>query len=251
MHKGLLVSALLATFLAAPVAMADRTESDHNSSSRSKAIKEQVLDKQREGTKASRSTTSARGGNDFINKQDRMRPRGEMYDGQATRGSTSRGASTVARNNSSTGAVNTPAEIRAMKRMIHPMYGAYRTSQASEGTDSYGGESMVPNGKAAGSKNMSATGSVNTPREIKGLLAMVAGNHGAAAAGGGTDSYGGKSERHAFDKSHRPKTGVHFQNERGEVTKSLAGFSKTAQKSKSRERANAIVKAKLDAAKSK
>jgi hypothetical protein len=241
---------LLATFLAAPVAMADRTESDQHSSRRSKAIKEQVLDKQREGTKASRATT-ARGGNDFNKLQDRVRPRGEMYGDQATRGSSSRGAATVARNNSGTAAVNTPAEVRAMKRMINPMYGAYRTSQASEGTDSYGGESMVPNGKAAGSKNMSASGSVNTPREIKGMLAMVAGNHGAAAAGGGTDSYGGKSMRHAFDKSHRPKTGVHFQNERGEVTKSLAGFSNTAQKSKARERANAVVNAKLDKAQEK
>ncbi|NUO54005.1 MAG: hypothetical protein HOV80_34605 [Polyangiaceae bacterium] len=251
MHKGLLVSALLATFLAAPVAMADRTESDQHSSSRSKAIKEQVLDKQREGLKGSRAATTTRGGSDFSKAQDRMRPRGEMYGDQATRGSSSRGAATVARNNSATGAVNSPSEIRAMKRLINPMYGAYRTSQASEGTDSYGGESMVPSGKGAGQKNMSATGSVTTPKEIQGMLGMFHANRGAAAAGGGTDSYGGKSMRHAFDPSHRPKTGVHFQNERGEVTKSLAGFSNTAQKSKARERANAIVKAKLDAAKSK
>ena len=80
---------------------------------RAEAIKEQVLDKQREGVRASRSTTTSRGGSDFNKLQDRVRPRGEMYGDQATRGSTSRGAATVARNNSSTGATNNPSEIRA------------------------------------------------------------------------------------------------------------------------------------------
>ena len=104
MHKGLLVSALLATFLAAPVAMADRTDSDQRSSNRSKAIKEQVLDKQREGFAKSSQTagTSARGGNDFVNKQDRMRPRGEVYGDQATRGNSSRGGNAVSKNFSAT-----------------------------------------------------------------------------------------------------------------------------------------------------
>lgn len=252
MHKGVLLSALLATLLAAPAAMADRTDTDQRASSRSKQIKEQVLDKQREGfgkgTASSGSTS--RVAKDLTNKHDRMRPRGEIYGDQATRGgSAARGGSRA--NASSTGAVNTPSEIRAMKRMIHPMYGAYRTVQTSEGTDSFGGGSMVPNGKSAGQKNMSASGSVNTPKEIAGMLSMVGGIRGSVGAGGSTDSYGGKSMRHAFDPAHRPRTGVHFQNERGEVTKSTAGFSNMAQKSKTRERVNAAVRAKIENAKQK
>jgi hypothetical protein len=91
--------------------------------------------------------------------------------------------------------VNTPSEIRAMKRVIHPMYGAYRTVQALEGTDSYGGESLVPNGKgqAQGTqRNLSASGAVNTPREIKAMRAMInpMSPGGVRMAAQGTDSYG-------------------------------------------------------------
>ncbi len=250
MHKGMIVSTLLAALFVAPAALADRTEVDQKSS-KGMQIKERVLEKQREGFRASKETTSSRAVRDPLSRADLMKPRGEVYGDQATRSSVSSPGSRATRGMSASNAVNTPSEIKKMKAMINPMAGAYRTCQAAEGTDSYGGGSMVPNGKGASRKNMSASGAVNTPKEIKAMLALL-GPSAASEGGspGSTDSYGGKSHRHAFDKAHRSKTGVHFQNERGDVTKSAAGFSDlTAKTSKARERTNAVVKSKLEKAK--
>jgi len=49
------------------------------------------------------------------------------------------GSGSSARNLSATGSVNNPSEIAAMMKMVSPMKGAYSTSAASEGCDSYGG----------------------------------------------------------------------------------------------------------------
>ncbi len=251
MRKALFLSTMLASVLVAGVATADRNEEDQKSSTRGQQIKEKVLEKQRE-SRASRETSTVRQNKGLENKVQRSRPKGEIYGDQATR-STTKTQATVAsgRNMSASNSVNTPKEIQAMLSRINPMYGAYRTSQAAEGTDSYGGRSMVPNGKVEGQRNMSATGAVNTPSEIRAMLRMINPMHGAyrtSQAAEGTDSYGG-SEPFATGAMSSGKSTVHFKNERGE----LKGGDKTGavKNSKVRETVDSVVKAKLEKAKSR
>jgi hypothetical protein len=204
MRKGLFLSAMLASLFVTGAAMADRNgDNETNSSkfSRGQQIKEQVLDKQREvKTRAVREATNNLRNNKALDqKMARMRPHGDVYGDQASRSTTKSAASTGGKNLSATNSVNTPREIKQMIQRIAPMHGAYRVSQASEGTDSYGGRTFYGNSSrgangAVKTKNMSATGSVNTPKEIQGMLGMFGGSKGSSAAGGGTDSYGGGSQ---------------------------------------------------------
>jgi hypothetical protein len=192
MRKAVFVPAMLASLLISTAALAQ---------SRGEMIREQVLAKQSEGFGRPSRGDFERAPREAIQRIDRMSPRGEIYG--ADRGgmkTTTTGAGSSQRNLSATGGVNTPSEIRAMKRVINPMYGAYRTSQAQDGTDSYGGESLVPNGKGQGqgttARNLSATGGVNTPSEIRAMKRVINPMHGAyrtSQAPDGTDSYGGES----------------------------------------------------------
>jgi hypothetical protein len=201
MRKGLFLSALLASIFVTGAALADRSDdNDSKQRSRSLNIKDQVLERQREARSShvtKDKATDTRGAKALDQRLARSRPHGDVYGDQATRSMTKSVVTTASgRNMSGSNAVNTPREIKQMLRMINPMLGAYRTSQASEGTDSYGGESMVPNGKGEGSRarNLSATGAVNTPAEIKQMLRMINPMFGAyrtSQAAEGTDSYGG------------------------------------------------------------
>lgn len=201
MRKGLFLSALLASLFISGAAMADRNgddDSNSKSNTRGMQIKEQVLEKQRElrtkTTKESRSTTKS---NKAVeNRLARTRPHGDVYGDQATRSTTKSTVTTASgRNMSATSSVNTPREIKSMLSRINPMYGAYRVSEAAEATDSYGGTpSNVMKQSNGQTKNLSATGSVNTPAEIKQMLLMINPMHGAyrtSQASEGTDSYGG------------------------------------------------------------
>lgn len=217
MRNGLFLSAVLASIFVTGVAMADRAdENDSKRYSRGQSIKEQVLEKQREArsSRAVESKNVTRTNKAQDQRIGRSRPHGDVYGDQASR-STTKSTVTVAsgRNMSGSNAVNTPREIKQMLRMINPMLGAYRTSQAAEGTDSYGGESMVPNGKGEGSRsrNLSATGAVNTPAEIKQMLLMINPMFGAyrtSQAAEGTDSYGGDPIKSA---QNRLASGVQAQ----------------------------------------
>lgn len=254
MRKGLFFAALLATSTIGATALADRTESD-NQGSRGQQIKEQVLQKQREGFGKSRAESKATNHGATPARPEQIRPRGEVYGDQATRsgkGVSSRISQAAGKNMSASGAVNTPSEIRAMRKMINPMYGAYRQA-AGDGTDSYGGESMVPNGKGTqGSKNMSATGAVNTPSEIRGMLKMINPMYGAyrVAAGDGTDSYGGRSLTpagyHTGKNTSATTSHPHFKNDKGEVQNSTRGNTATAMRNRElAQKAEAMLKAKM------
>lgn len=261
MRKGLFFAALLATSTFGATALADRTESD-NQGSRGQQIKEQVLQKQSEGFGKSRHESKAtRNSASSPARPEAGRPRGEVYGDQATRSgktASSRISHAAGKNMSATSAVNTPSEIRAMRKMINPMYGAYRTA-AGGGTDSYGGEAMVPNGKytqAGGgtAKNMSATGSINTPAEIRGMLLMINPMYRAyaSAPGGGTDSYGGRSLTPAGystgGKTSATTSHPHFKNDKGEVQNTMKGNTATAMRNRElAQRVEAMMKAKMAA----
>lgn len=257
MRNGLFLGALLTTMLVGSTALAERNESD-SKSSRGRAIKEQVLEKQKEGTKASSKAQSSSRSNlkqDMV-KDGRSRAKGEVFGDQAQNSSTkSRMSQAAGKNMSSTGRVNTPSEVRAMMRMINPMLGAYRTSQAAEGTDSYGGNQMsrisAGSGGSSGAKNMSATGRVNTPSEIRAFIKMINPLFSASSScmtAEGADSYS-KTEvsyTNLMNNGKGAQRNVHFKNERGEVIGAGKADVDSASKSKaSREKLTSMVKEKL------
>lgn len=196
MRKGLFLSAVLASLFVSGVAMADRTEENNSTKySRGMRIKEQVLEKQRESrASAVRESTNVRANRALDQRLARSRPHGEIYGDQASRSTTKSQVSSGGKNLSATSSVNTPREIKSMLSRINPMYGAYRTSQASEGTDSYGGRTFYGKDTRTGrTRNLSMSGTVNTPKEIQAMMGMF--GPGAASQAGGspgsTDSYGG------------------------------------------------------------
>ncbi len=242
MRKGLFLSALLASMFISGAAMADRSDDEQQDKriSRGRDLKQQVVEKMREQrTKVSKETAAkARNNKAIEQKLSRSRPHGDIYGDQATRGGKSTATTASGRNMSATNSVNTPREIKAMLSRINPMYGAYRTSQAAEGTDSYGGDSFYGKARSTNGqeKNLSATGSVNTPAEIRAMLRMINPMHGAyrtSQAAEGTDSYGG-SEPFA--------TGSSRAN-----TSTADNVKRAAQKNeKLRQNINDIVKAKME-----
>jgi len=245
MRKGLFLSALLASVFVTGAAMADRDTDDQQQDkrvSRGQDIKQQVLEKQREAkTKATKEQVAkARNNKAIESKLARSRPHGDVYGDQATRGAKSTATTASGRNMSATSSVNTPREIKGMLSRINPMYGAYRTSQAAEGTDSYGGDSFYGKARSQNGqqKNLSGTGAVNTPAEIRQMLRMINPMHGAyrtSQAAEGTDSYGG---REPF------ATGSSRAN-----TSQADNVKRAAQKhDKLRENINNIVKAKMEKA---
>jgi hypothetical protein len=244
MRKGLFLSALLASVFVTGAAMADRDTDDQQQDkrvSRGQDIKQQVLEKQREAkTKATKEQVArARSNKAVESKLARSRPHGDVYGDQATRGAKSTATTASGVNMSATGSVNTPREIKAMLSRINPMYGAYRTSQAAEGTDSYGGGQENKAKTTSGQqRNLSATGSVNTPAEIRQMLMLINPMHGAyrtSQAAEGTDSYGG-SEPFATGSSRAS-------------TSTADNVKRAAQKhEKLRENINSIVKAKMEKA---
>lgn len=255
MRKGLFLCALLATVMVGGTALAERNDTD-NKPTRGQRIKEEVLAKQREGFAKVRSSHHADRSSKSALKTDRSRPHGEVYGDQATRG-----AAKVARfngkNMSATGNVNTPAEIKRMRSMINPMYGAYRNAQDDQSADAYGGQAMVPNGRSGSglsAKNMSATGNVNTPAEIKKMIGMINPMYGAyrMAAGDGTDAYGGRSmspqgyHNASSSQGTAATRGVHFKNDKGEVNSSTHGNTATAMKNRAlKNQIMGLLKAKM------
>ena len=251
MRKGLFLGVLLSSLMMVGTAAADRNDSDDKKASRGMQIKEQVLQKQKTSfTKAAQAERVQK--QNVRNPLDRARPKGEIFGDQAGRSGKSRASQAAGRNLSATGAVNTPVEIRRALKMINPMLGAYRTSQAMEGTDSYGGQAMVPNGKGSGAskqKNLTATGAVNTPAEIRAMVRMINPMHGAyrmSAAAEGTDSYGGKSMTPGAYGMSAGGGHVHMKNERGQVNKETRGNTATAMKNaKIKEAIEGKIKAKI------
>jgi len=244
MRNGLFLGALLATLMVGGTALAERNDQDAKAS-RGRAIKEQVLDKQKEGFNRQQASVSSRSSTKMpANKATEKRQRGEIYGDQATSaGNKSRGSS-GARNLSASNTVNNPSEIRAMIKMISPMHGAYRTSQADEGTDSYGGADPASSrnsrfkSSSGQQKNLSATGAANNPAEIKAMMSIVAPMQGAystCAAAEGADSYTSNinaSMGNLMAKGDRANRQVHFKNDKGEVTNSMKVDSSTAKKSR-------------------
>ena len=236
MRKGLFLSALLASVFVTGAALADRSDDNGSESkrlSRGQEIKQQVLEKMREAkTKAvreSKTTSTAKTNKALDQRYVKSRPHGDVYGDQAMRGGKAAPVTASGRNLSATGSVNTPREIKQMLSRINPLYGAYRTSQASEGTDSYGGESMTKTTSQNGQqRNLSATGSVNTPAEIRAMLRMINPMHGAYRTS--QASYGG-SEPFASGAMSK-----------GSVSNTPAKSSKV------RERVETLVKSKAPAA---
>jgi hypothetical protein len=254
MRNGLFLSALLASLFVSGAAMADRTDEDQGQKySRGQQIKEQVLRQQREGhSKVNKeSRASARQNKALESRLQRSRPQGDVYGDQATRSTAKSTASAASgRNMSATSSVNTPREIQQMLKVINPLYGAYRVSEAAEATDSYGGNPYSKAASSGGSaKNLSATGSVNTPAEIKQMLKMINPMHGAyrtSQASEGTDSYGG-SQPWATGASSASTSHVHARTENGQVKNDSKANRAAAQKhEKLRENINNIVKAKME-----
>jgi len=252
MRTGLFLGALLATTLISGVALADRNSDDSNQkSTRGHDIKERVLEKQREGFgKVSKGDNSYRvGSKQDATKAERVRPRGEIYGDQASRGAKT-AASQRGKNLSASNSVNNPSEIKAMQKLINPMKGAYNTSEALDGTDSYNGNknSYMKSGSGSSAKNLSATGSVNNPSEIKAMLKMVNPMNGAyrtAQAAEGCDSYGGNDENSPFAQS-KGNTQVHFKNDKGETLGKTTGENKSAARSSAmRERLNKAIGEKI------
>jgi hypothetical protein len=244
---GLFFGAFLATALFGGTAFAERTD-DYASSRTGNArpVKEQVLERMKEGHSGGRGVSETR---TYTRREmpERVRPRGEVYGDQATR-SQARSQGSSSRNLSSSNKVNTPSEVRAMRRMINPMSGAYRTA-AGDGADSYGGnlESRMKSG-GTGGKNLSASAKVNTPSEIKQMLKMINPMHGAyrTAAGDGADSYGGAAPYSPWAAS-KGTTSVHFKNDRGEVVGVKTGETGAAKRSaEARERLDKEIRAKID-----
>jgi hypothetical protein len=253
MRNGIFLSALLATVMFGGTALAENYgDNTDKRSTRGHSIKEQVLEKMKEGFgKQNHSSAASRRDLKQDSVTNRSRPRGEVYGDQATRSTKARSTTFGGRNSSASGRVNTPSEVRAMLKMINPLAGAYRTSQAAEGTDSYGGNLMsrIPNGKNGG-KNMSASGRVNTPSEIKAMLQVINPMRGAyrtSQAAEGADSYGGESKVKA-PNADRTKNNVHFKNDRGEVINTTQGNTATAMKNRQmRDQMIGMIKAKMAA----
>jgi len=239
MRNGLFLGALLATLMVGGTALAERNDQDAKAS-RGRAIKEQVLDKQKEGFNRQQASVSSRSSTKMpANKATEKRQRGEIYGDQATSNGNKSRASSGGKNLSATNAVNNPSEIKAMLKMINPMNGAYRTSEAMESTDSYGGRSNTRFKSAGGQqKNLSATGAANNPSEIKAMMKIVAPMQGAystCAAADGADSYTSNinaSMGNLMAKGDRANRQVHFKNDKGEVTNSMKVDSSTAKKSR-------------------
>lgn len=253
MRTGLFLGTLLATALIGGTALADRNSDDSNQKtySRGQDIKERVLEKQREGFKAAKSSDTSGGKASLKDSRgERSRPKGEIYGDQATRSKGASQASMRGRNLSASNSVNNPSEIAAIKRMINPMMGAYRTSQATEGTDSYGGniDSKMKSGSGSAAKNLSATGSANNPSEIKAMMKMVApmkGAYSTSAASEGCDSYGGRDLTSPFAQS-KGTTSVHFKNDKGELIGRASGENKAASRNSAmRERLNKAIGEKI------
>jgi hypothetical protein len=248
MRKGLILGALLASVFVAGTALADQYGDDENrgKASRGQSIKDRVLEKQREGfAKARMEKASQAARKNLDNRMERVRPKGDVYGDQATRSGQSRMSTASGKNMSASSSVNTPKEINRMIKVINGMHGAYRTCQAVEGTDSYGGGFMTAynraqqaNGRA---KNMSATGATNNPREIRTMMSMF--GPGAAAQAGGspgsTDSYGGGEQPTDLAAFKSGRVGSGFNRAQGEK------YSQ-AQKSRVSERASKVVKATLN-----
>jgi hypothetical protein len=257
MRNGLFLGALLATMMIGGTALAERGSDQDNKPLKSKSIKERVLEKQKEGFGTKTTLTSSR--RDAKQTQVRgHREKGEVYGDQATRNTDKSRASSGGKNLSATNSVNNPSEIRAMLRMINPMVGAYRTSQADEGTDSYGGASPAVSRsgsfKSADGKqrNLSATGSVNNPSEIKHILKMInpmLGAYSTCQAAEGTDSYTSNIESsygNLMNHGDRATRNVHFKNDKGEVMNSMKADSSTAKKGKeTRERLSKVFAEKM------
>jgi len=262
MRKGLFLGALLATMLVGGTAFADRNDdNDKSSNNRGRSIKEQVLEKQKEGYKARTSSRSDAAGRRDL-KQNMVkgvqRQKGEVYGDQGTRtGGQSKMSSAAGKNMSASGRVNTPAEVRAMIKMIHPMFGAYRTSQADSGTDSYGGNEMsrisAGQGGQANIKNRSASGKINTPAEIKQFKAMINPlNTASSGSPGSADSYSDTnlSQTRLMNGGKGAQRYVHFKNERGEVVGAAKAGTDTAAKNKlAREKLTKMVSDKMAKAK--
>lgn len=253
MRTGLFLGALLATALVGSTALADQNSDDSNYKSyKGQDIKERVLEKQREGFKSAKSSeTSGAKVSMKDNRSERNRPRGEIYGDQGTRSTVKSQAAMRGKNLSASNSVNNPSEIAAMKRMINPMLGAYRTSQATEGTDSFGGnlDSKMKSGSGSRAKNLSATGSVNNPSEIKAMLKMVApmkGAYSTCAAAEGADSYtNDPGATNPFAQS-KGKTSVHFKNDKGELVGATTGENKSASRNSAmRERLNKAIGEKM------
>jgi hypothetical protein len=258
MRKGLFLGALLATMLVGGTAFAERNdESSSKYGNRGRNIKEQVLEKMKEGYKgrtSSRSDTFRRDA-----KQDMVkglpRQKGDVYGDQGTRLGASKMSTAAGKNMSASGRVNTPAEVKAMLKMIHPMFGAYRTSQADSGTDSYGGNALSPvsagsKGSSGQVKNRSASGKVNTPVEILKMRQMISPLNAVAvtAQGGGTDSYSETEASYTrlMNNGKGAQRHVHFKNEKGEVIGGAKASTDTAAKSKaSREKLTKMVSEKI------
>lgn len=260
MRKGLFLGALLATMMIGGTAFAERNDTD-GKSNRGHAIKEQVLAKQKEGfrAKVTRSETSTRRPMKSTVRDRIVRTKGEIYGDQAMRSSKkSRASQASGKNMSASGRVNTPAEVRAMMRMINPLAGAYRTSQAAEGTDSYGGSqfSRISAGqRGPNGKNRSATSKINTPAEIKRFMKRIApmkGSYSTCAAAEGADSYSDTSTSYTrlMKSGKNGQRNVHFKNDRGQVIGAARGTTDRATKSKvAREKLTNIVKEKMAKAK--
>jgi hypothetical protein len=236
MRTGLFLGTLLATALISGAALADRNSDDSNdrSAARGQDIKERVLEKQREGFKSARtSETSGAKVSMKDSRGERVRPRGEMYGDQGARSTVKSQAAMRGKNLSASNTVNNPSEIAAIKKRINPMNGAYRTSQATEGTDSFDGnkDSKMKSGSGSRAKNLSGTGSVNNPSEIKAMLKMVApmkGAYSTCAAAEGADSYtNDPGATNPFAQS-KGKTSVHFKNDKGELVGKASGENKSA-----------------------
>jgi len=245
MRNGLFLGALLATLMVGGTALAERNDTD-NKSNRGHSIKEQVLEKQKEGTKTSHNNVSSRADSKSgpSSRITQKRQNGEVYTDQATRSSSKSHASSGGKNLSATNSINNPSEIAAMLKMINPMTGAYETSQAPDGTDSYTSSSAMHSSPSSSFKstngkqrNLSATGAVNNPSEIKSLIHMLnpmKGAYNQCAAADGTDSYSNaeSSYNNLMTGGDHAKRSVHFINDKGEVTNSMKADTSTAKKSK-------------------
>jgi hypothetical protein len=253
MRTGLFLGTLLATALISGAALADQSSDDSNYKSyKGQQIKERVLEKQREGFKASRSNdASSSKVSQKDNRAERSRPKGEIYGDQGTRSTVKSQAAMRGKNLSASNSVNNPSEIAAIKKMINPLAGAYRTSQAVEGTDSYKGNesSKMKSGSGSSAKNLSATGSVNNPSEIKAMMQMVnpmMGAYRTSQASEGCDSYGGRQMFSPFAQS-KGTTSVHFKNDKGELIGKTVGENKSAARSSAmRERLNKAIGEKMN-----
>ena len=244
MRKGLFLSALFATFLFGGTALAERNDDSDNRSSRGRAVKEQVLEKMKEGRGARHESVKEGLSASKNVLKEHSRPRGEIFSDSATRGGAK--AATVGRNMSASNKVNTPNEIRAMRKMINPLHGAYRTSEVAEVTDSYGGSDSSRVSTPKG-KNMSASGKVNTPKEIAQMVKIVNPMFGAyRTAAAGEDSYGGSRSYVPWAHS-TGTTSVHFKNEKGEVIGVAKGDNGAAKRShETREKINKAISSKIE-----